>query len=71
MSDAPAGFAEVSPYRIYVLTAQERISDAREADYADDQEALEAARALKGDRFAAEVWSGERLVERIGAAFSL
>lgn len=61
----------MSPYRIYVLTVQERISDAREDDYADDKAAQEAARALKGDRFAAEVWSGERLVERIGGAFSL
>lgn len=61
----------MTPYRIYVLTAQERISDAREADYADDQAALEAAQALKGDRFAVEVWTGERLVERIGGEFSL
>ncbi|WP_304217902.1 hypothetical protein [Phenylobacterium aquaticum] len=61
----------LSPYRIYVLTPQERISDAQEADYADDQAALDAAQALKGDRFAAEVWSGERLVRRIGGEFSL
>lgn len=61
----------MTAYRIYVLTAQERISDAREADYADDKAAIEAGQALKGDRFAVEVWTGERLVERIGAEFSL
>lgn len=58
-------------YRIYVLTAQERISDAQEGEYPDDQSALSAAAALRGDRFAAEVWSGERLVDRLGAEFKL
>lgn len=65
------GHAALSRYRIYVLTPQERISDARECEYEDDQAALAAAQVLRGDRYAVEIWSGERLVDRIGAEFSL
>ncbi len=58
-------------YRIYVLTSQERISDAQERDFPDDQTALTAAADLRGDRFAVEVWRGESLVDRLGAEFRL
>ncbi|HPA40021.1 MAG TPA: hypothetical protein PLV04_14830 [Phenylobacterium sp.] len=58
-------------YRIYVLNPQERISDAQEGEYPDDQAALTAAADLCGDRFAVEVWSGERLVDRLGGEFRL
>jgi hypothetical protein len=61
----------VNRYRIYVLTPQERISDAQEGDFPDDQAALSAAATLRGDRFAVEVWRGESLIDRLGGEFRL
>ena len=58
-------------YRIYILTPQERINEAREGVFPDDRAALAEAMQLRRDNFAAEVWAGKRLVGRIGEAFSL
>lgn len=63
-------------YRLYVLSPQERIADAREALFPDDVSALAQADALRHHEyptevFAVEVWTGERLVGRVGGEFSL
>lgn len=56
-------------YRLYVVTPQENISAAFEKEYRNDQEALARAACLQQERHAVEVWSGERLVGRVGSAF--
>ncbi len=61
----------MTQYRFYVLSSQERITEAREGIFPDDKTALAEAVQMRRDRFAAEVWSGERLVGRVGEAFSL
>ena len=58
-------------YRIFILTAQERIDEAREGVFANDRAALAKAAQMRRDSFAAEVWAGERLVGRVGQEFSL
>ena len=58
-------------YRIYILTAQERVDQACEGAFADDKAALARAVQMRRDSFAAEVWAGERLVGRVGQEFSL
>ena len=61
----------MTQYRIYILTPQERIDEAREGIFPNDTAALAEAMQMRRDNFAAEVWAGERLVGRVGAAFSL
>lgn len=66
----------MKPYRLYVLSPQERIADAREALFPDDGAALAQADALRRDDYpvevwAVEVWTGERLVGRVGGEFNL
>ncbi len=56
-------------YRLYVVTPQEDISAAFEKEYQSDQEAMARAACLQQERHAVEVWSGERLVGRLGGAF--
>ena len=58
-------------YRLYVLNPHEHVFEALEGQYADDFAALEDAEAMRADRFAVEVWNGERLVGRVGGEFSL
>lgn len=59
----------MAAYRLYILSAQERISDSLEAVFADDREAMDYAEALRRNRHAAEVWRGPRLIARLGAEF--
>jgi hypothetical protein len=58
-------------YRLYVLSRQERVAEAREALFENDTAALAGADKLKEDNYAVEVWTGERLVGRLGAEFRL
>lgn len=53
-------------YRYYVLSAQDRIAEERRLDCIDDRRAVQAALRLRGDRYAVEVWAGQRLVARLG-----
>ncbi|UTP38562.1 hypothetical protein M9M90_15235 [Phenylobacterium sp. LH3H17] len=61
----------MNSYRLYVLGPQERLWDAQELQLSDDEAAVARADALRQDHCAVEVWSGERLVARLGAEFSL
>jgi hypothetical protein len=61
----------MNSYRLYVLSPQERVADAREAQFPDDNTALAQADALRQDNYAVEVWVGERLVGRVGGEFNL
>lgn len=56
-------------YRLYVVTAGEDISRSLEHDYPNDHEALAQAARLRTDDHAVEVWTGERLVARLGEDF--
>ncbi|MDP1875294.1 hypothetical protein [Phenylobacterium sp.] len=57
-------------YRVYIVTPEENISEAVEVDYRDDRHALAEAARLGDARHAVEVWTGERLVGRLGEAFN-
>lgn len=57
-------------YRVYVVTPEENISEAVEVDCRDDRQALDEAARLGGADRAVEVWTGERLVGRLGEAFN-
>ncbi len=61
----------MNSYRLYVLSPQERISNACEAQFPDDQAALAQADELRKDAYAVEVWKGERLIGRLGGEFRL
>lgn len=61
----------MNSYRLYVLSPQERVADAREVQLPDDNTALAQADALRQDNYAVEVWVGERLVGRVGGEFTL
>jgi hypothetical protein len=61
----------MNSYRLYVLSPQERIADAREAEFPDDDTALAQAGEMRRDAYAVEVWTGERLVGRVGGEFHL
>ncbi len=56
-------------YRLYVVTAGEDISQTLERDYPNDHEALAQAARLRAQEHAVEVWTGERLVARLGGDF--
>jgi hypothetical protein len=58
-------------YRLYVLSRQECVAEAREFQFADDNTALARADELREDNYAVEVWTGERLVGRLGGEFHL
>lgn len=58
-------------YRIYVLSGDERIAQALEDRFANDNEALERAEDAYAGHYAAEVYDGERLVARLGGPFKL
>ncbi|HVI33696.1 hypothetical protein [Phenylobacterium sp.] len=58
-------------YRIYVLSGDERIAQALEDRFANDNEALERAEDVYAGHYAAEVYDGERLVARLGGPFKL
>jgi len=59
----------MNSYRLYIVTPQENIFHAVEHEYQNDQEALAQAARLHKAPDAVEVWSGERLVGRIGGPF--
>ena len=61
----------MNSYRLYILNPKERIADAHEGPYADDDAALAQASAMSesGGAYAVEVWTGERLVGRVGGEF--
>lgn len=61
----------MNSYRLYVLGPQERVWDTRELQFCSDEAALAQADALRQDNYAVEVWTGERLVARLGAEFNL
>ncbi|MDP3855280.1 hypothetical protein [Phenylobacterium sp.] len=61
----------MNSYRLYVLGPQERVWEARELQFSNDEAALAQANALRLDNYAVEVWTGERLVARLGAEFHL
>ncbi|MDO8410034.1 MAG: hypothetical protein Q7S93_08230 [Phenylobacterium sp.] len=56
-------------YRLYIVTAAEDISRTVEDDYPNDLAALAQAARLQTEEHAVEVWTGERLVARLGGAF--
>jgi hypothetical protein len=59
----------MTPYRIYVLNGDERVVASADLHYRSDAEALEYAEEAGAGHHAAEVWDGERLVDRLGAEF--
>lgn len=61
----------MNSYRLYALSPQERIADACEAQFPDDVAALAVADEMQREHYAVEVWSGERLVARVGGEFNL
>jgi len=58
-------------YRLYVLNRHDAIAEAIEDQFEDDRRALAQAEAVRHNNFAVEVWSGPRLVGRIGGAYSV
>ena len=72
MSSRPvlAKVVTMQHYRVYVVTPQEQISEAVEVDYRDDRHALAEAQRLSEAEHAVEVWTGDRLVGRLGEAFN-
>ncbi|WP_374571789.1 hypothetical protein [Phenylobacterium sp.] len=58
-------------YRLYLLNREDRITDALEGLFADDDAALARAEAARDGHYAVEVWSGARLVGRLGEEFLL
>lgn len=62
----------MNTYRLYVLNEVERVENAVEGQFPDDEAAIAtAAAALGGGDGAVEVWRGERLVARLGREFSV
>jgi hypothetical protein len=59
----------MNAYRLYVLDRQDRIEDAIEDEFVDDGAALAKAETARKDEYAVEVWTGARLVARLGGAF--
>lgn len=57
-------------YRLYVVTPEENVVEAVEIAYCDDLQALAEAQRLGQQEHAVEVWTGERLVGRLGEAFN-
>jgi hypothetical protein len=58
-------------YRIYILNLQDRIAEILEDSFTSERHALERADHLRGGHYAAEVWTGERLVARLGGVLQL
>lgn len=58
-------------YRLYLLNREDRVADALEGVFADDREALAKAEDTRKDFYAVEVWTGGRLVGRLGHEFLL
>jgi hypothetical protein len=58
-------------YRYYVLSSQDRVDEEKQQDFDDDRSAVQLARRLRGDRYAVEVWTGERLVARLGGELQI
>ncbi len=61
----------MTSYRIYVLSPQDRIAGLIEATFETDIAALRRAETELADRYACEVWEGERLVARLGGQLQL
>ena len=58
-------------YRYYVLSQQDRIDEERQQHLEDDRSAVQLARRLRRDHYAVEVWTGERLVARLGGELQI
>lgn len=56
-------------YRIYFFSADGHIKNCRDAECASERAAGELAGQLLGGWAAVEVWSGDRMVHRIGTRF--
>ena len=61
----------MTSYRLYVLNRHDGIAESIEDQFADDGLDLAQAEAVRRNRFAVEVWTGQRLVGRIGAEYSV
>lgn len=61
----------MKPYRLYLLNREDRIADALEGLFTDDQAALARAETARKGHYAVEVWNGGRLVGRLGQEFML
>jgi hypothetical protein len=61
----------MTAYRLYVLNDRDLVADAIENEFASDIEALARAEAVRHDEYAVEVWTGERLVGRLGGDFEV
>ena len=59
----------MTSYRLYILNQQDLVADAIENEFASDKEALARAEAVRLEQYAVEVWTGDRLVGRLGGAF--
>lgn len=53
-------------YRLFLLNASGRFRGVVERECSSDAEAVLAAEALRETRCGVEIWSGERLVARLG-----
>jgi hypothetical protein len=58
-------------YRLYLLNQEDRVTDALEVLFENDDEALAKARKAGQQHYAVEVWNGGRLVGRLGEEFQL
>ena len=56
----------MTQYRAYQIGLDGRIKAGAELDCADDEAAIDAAKALVGE-FAVELWQGTRMVARLEA----
>jgi hypothetical protein len=58
-------------YRIYLLDGEDKIAGELEAPFVSDAAALVCAEVARIGQYAAEVWTGARLVERLGGVLKL
>lgn len=61
----------MSRYRIYLLDGEDRIAAELEERFASERAAVVCAEMARSGQYAAEVWTGERLVERLGGGLKL
>ena len=58
-------------YRLYMLNRHDAIDQALEDQFEDDRCALARAETEGRSYFAVEVWTGQRLVGRVGGEYSV
>lgn len=56
-------------YRLYMLNRHDMVAGSIEDQFEDDRRALAQAEAVGRDHFAVEVWTGQRLVGRVGGDY--